>query len=69
MATKDKKKTRVHVDTQKGRVSVDVNKSGTAGVYVGGGGQPKSRNNPKGEKHIEAGVQLKFGGAKRNKDK
>jgi hypothetical protein len=68
MANKDtSKKTRVHVNPKKGRVSVDVNKSGTVGVYAGGGGKPKTRDNPKGEIHGELGVQFKFGGAKKGK--
>jgi hypothetical protein len=70
MANKDvSKKARVHVDPQKGHVSVDVNKSGTVSVYAGGGAKPKTRDNPKGEKHVEVGAQLKFGGAKKEKRK
>jgi hypothetical protein len=40
MAKKGSANKRIHVDTTKGRVSVDVNKSGTVGIYIGGGGKP-----------------------------
>jgi hypothetical protein len=67
MAKKKPEKRRIHVDTTQGRVSVDVNKSGTVGVYVGGGGKPKTHDNPKGETHGEIGVQIRFGGSKKGK--
>jgi hypothetical protein len=64
---KKAEKKRIHVDTAKGRVSVDVNKSGTVGIYMGGGGKPKTHDNPKGEKHGEIGVRITFGGSKKGK--
>jgi len=67
MAKKKSEKRHIHVDTTKGRVSVDVNKSGTVGVYIGGGGKPKTHDNPKGEMHGEVGVQIRFGGSKKDK--
>jgi len=67
MATKKPQKKRIHVDTAKGRVSVDVNKSGTVGVYISGGGKPKTHDNPKGEKHAGVGIEIRFGGSKKGK--
>lgn len=61
----EKKKPRARVD--KNGASVDVNKSGTVSVSVGGGGKPRTRQNPKGEKHVGVDVRVKFGGSKKPK--
>jgi len=58
----DKKpKGAVRTDGEHGRVSVET-KSGI-GVYGEAGGKPPSHDNPKGEKKVGAGVQLRFGGS------
>jgi hypothetical protein len=58
---------RVHVGG--GKVTVDVNKSGTVRVYATGGGKPRTRFLPKGETHGEIGVEIhfKFPGGKKSK--
>jgi len=61
----------VRTDPDKGRVSVENEKG--QGVYVEGGGKAPSHDNPKGEVKGGAGVQIRFGGEKkddaRKKDK
>lgn len=55
------KKEAVRTDSENKRISVET-KSGK-GVYVEGGGKPPSHDNPKGEKKVGAGVQIRFGGS------
>lgn len=64
---KEKKSSRVHVEGDKGRVSVDLNKSGSVRGYVEGGGRARSRREPKGEVHGGAGLQFRFGGKKKTR--
>lgn len=56
-----KTKGAVRTDAEHGRASVET-KSGV-GVYGEAGGKPPSHDNPKGEKKVGAGVQLRFGGS------
>ena len=58
---------RVHVGG--GKVSVNVNKSGTVRVYATGGGKPKTRFLPKGETHGGIGVEIHFSFPKGKKSK
>jgi hypothetical protein len=57
----------VRTDPEKGRVSVENEKG--QGVYVEGGGKPPSHDNPKGEVKGGAGVQIRFGGDKKEEKK
>ncbi len=52
----------IRVDSEKQRVSVE-NKDGK-GVYVGGESKEKTHNTP-AERRVEAGVQIRFGGDKK----
>jgi hypothetical protein len=51
------------VTLKDGGASVRVGKD--VDLYVKPGGKPASRHLPKGEKRVEAGVRLRFGGKKK----
>lgn len=59
-----KKETTVKVDSEKKRISVE--KDGK-GIYIGGSGKAPSHSNPKGEKKVEVGVVIRFGGSSKKK--
>lgn len=68
---KETKGSRVHLERDKsgGRVSVDLNKSGSVRAFASGGGQPKTHFNPRGETHVGAGLQFRFGGGAKKRGK
>jgi hypothetical protein len=63
----ENKRSRVEVDASKGRISADLNKSGSVGGFLQGGTRPPSRNEPRGEVHGGGGLSFKFGGGGKKK--
>lgn len=49
----------VHVDAQHGQASVETHSG--VGVYGSAGGSPPTHDNPRGERHVGAGVVIRFG--------
>ncbi len=64
MAKEKKAKSRVYVE--KGRGYVDIAKDKSVRGYGSVGGDPPSRQNPKGERRVEGGVEYRFGGSKKD---
>jgi hypothetical protein len=71
MATKAPKQTQAKTETKRrvhvkdGALNVDATKGGNVAVFVKPGGKAPSKDLPKGEKRVEVGVRIKFGGGKK----